>query len=186
MNYYKKNILYDVIQNEISNDAVIDKFRKFNIHNSLISKLYHHYICVEMCENFYDSEPHIDDDLFDKYSEYYDYLNGRIENKADFDYISCRNAYFQVQKIYEEYEKERLYHGNWIEPFFKGNWGISQKDVDNIARNTLLGFKKESFSKKDRCYIGFCGDEIRIYLYGRDLLGVDYWFIFKRSENKCK
>ena len=38
------------------------------------------------------------------------------------------------------------------------------------------------FSNKDRLYIAYKDDKIRIYWYGRDIDYVDYWFIFKRRD----
>jgi hypothetical protein len=69
---------------------------------------------------------------------------------------------------------------NWQEPYFKGNWGMSQEYVNNMSKSTLKEFRKLSISKKDRIYFAKKDDEIRIYLYGRDVIYKDWWFIYKK------
>lgn len=131
----------DLINEELTSQN--EKYKNFNLHNSLISKLKNHYNCVEFVENSYD----LDDDLT---------------------------------------EEQRLHTCNWQEPYFEGNWSYSLQYVNNCALNNLRWLKRQNIGLKDRFYISNYTSEdnkeyIYIYFYGRDVLQVDYWFIFERK-----
>ena len=59
------NIRYDLIDKELNtfNDL---EWHKCSITNRLISKLWHHYYLVEMCEKFYDSNHYEKDEDYDE------------------------------------------------------------------------------------------------------------------------
>ena len=101
----------------------------------------------------------------------------------------CENYYDSEPREYPinslDYENARIGFCNWQEPYFKGNWGMSQNTVDENAKRTLLYIKKYfPTSIKERLYYSQNDDLFLIYFYGRDLWDIDFWFIFKRKKNK--
>lgn len=88
--------------------------------------------------------------------------------------------------MYKEYEPKRITFNNWQEPYFEGNWGMSQKYVDRFGKETLKKIRNCPFSAKGRLFIAEKDDQIRIYFYGRDYLQVDYWFIFVRRKKRLR
>lgn len=195
------NIRQDLIEKEL---APYEKqgyiYHKFHLHNSLISKLYNHYNLMEMCENYYDSEPDFDDEEYNMYLDYKENINmtglsfwnivSRSEELSENKKFSTKehtkeeifDAYQKVSKIYEDYETKRIEFNNWQEPYFVGNWNYSQNYINNVARRTLLSIKRSNVSKKNRLYICQKEDIIEIYFYGRDYLQIDYWFVFKKIK----
>ena len=61
---------------------------------------------------------------------------------------------------------------------------MSQKHVDSLGRTILKNIKKFPRTIKNRIYIAKKDDQIRIYFYGRDFWGKDYWFIFKKRKRR--
>lgn len=184
------NIRKDLIQKELENDVNDGLvYKPLKLTNKFIDILFNHYYCHEMTEHFYDREPDYDDAEFDKYMTYCSMLEGHYfnycENKKEYPVEELKQAYFNILKQREEFEPKRIGLLSWVEPYFKGNWGMSQETVDNVARETL---KKEikKVPLKDRLYYAEKDDQIRIYFYGRDLRHCcDYWFIFiKRKRRK--
>ena len=192
------NIRKDLIAKELERDIKNGfTFIQRSLSNKLLDSLYNKYNVVEACENSYDSEPHIDDYISDiaymyKYSTEEDLVNP--ERHFTIDYIlktynkeynreEAKRASEFVEAEYDKYYKSdrRIEFCNWQEPYFDGNWGMSQKYVNIMSRDTLKEFRKLSVSKKDRVYFAKKEDEIRIYLYGRDVIGNDWWFIFKKK-----
>lgn len=192
------NIRKDLIAKELERDIKNGfTFIQRSLSNKLLDNLYNKYNVVEACENFYDSEPHIDSYISDiaymyKYSTEEDLVNP--ERHFTIDYIlktynkeynreESKRASEFVEAEYDKYYKSdrRIEFCNWQEPYFDGNWGMSQKYVNIMSRDTLKEFRKLSVSKKDRVYFAKKEDEIRIYLYGRDVIGNDWWFIFKKK-----
>ena len=95
------------------------------------------------------------------------------DSTPDFDIDDENNIYFDIEFC------------NWQEPYFKGNWGMSQKYVNTFGKNILKRIKKDfPVSIKERLYYAQKDDIILIYFYGRDLWCIDYWFIFKRKDKK--
>ena len=88
--------------------------------------------------------------------------------------------------MYKDYELARIKFNNWQEPYFKGNWDMSQKYVDLFGRDTLRRIRNFPKSIKNRLFIAYKDDQIRIYFYGRDFWKVDYWFIFKKRKRRLK
>ncbi len=183
-----------LIKKELESQADI-KFKHLKMSNSFLSHLFEFYDCHEMCENFYDREPEVEDELYDKY---FAYQYGREEKEssmlsfqtgAEFKNSSSKNwteeelkeAYFQVKKMYKDFESERIKILNWQEPYFEGNWGLTQAKVNKQAKIVLKQIKKTSVSKKKRLYYGEKDDFFYIYFYGRDFMYKDYWMIWKKK-----
>lgn len=191
------NIRKDLIVKELERDIKNGfTFTHRSMSNKLLDNLHRKYNVMEACENFYDSEPHIDNYISDiaymyKHSTEEDLINP--ERHFTLDYIlktynkeynreEAKRASEFVESEYNKYYKSdrRIEFCNWQEPYFKGNWGMSQKYVNIMSRDTLKEFRKLSVSKMDRIYFSKKDDEIRIYLYGRDIIHKDWWFIFKK------
>lgn len=75
-----------------------------------------------------------------------------------------------------------LYRNCWQEPYIKGNWEMTQRDVDNI----ILGVLDKKLMKK-------CREERRMFSYekdgiinvlivARDLVKSDYLICFSKEE----
>ena len=191
------NIRKDLIEQELERDTKRGYiYHKFNLHNKFVDKLLNHYYCVEMCENWYDSEPNIDEYISDMAYMYKFGTNGKVYTK---DYIKekynkeytveeAKKCNIKSNKIYEEYKnsERRLNFNNWQDPYREGIWGMSQERVDKLARDTFKSIQRFNVSKKDRLYISYKDDEIRIYFYGRDFDELDYWFVFKKRDRRVK
>lgn len=184
-----QNIRKDLIEKELNycyNTYHVKNFKYRKLSNKFIDWLFNKYYCHEMCENFYDSEPEYDDDEFDRYMSY----NSLLENdyykyhKGDYTKEELRQSYNNIIKKRKDYESKRIEFCNWQEPYFKGNWDMSQKYVNNIAKYTLKKEIRNVPNIKDRLFVSIDKDKIRIYWYGRDIKEKDYWFIFLRKE-KC-
>ena len=177
-----KEIDIELIKEELSHDK---KDFGWEYHyekpsNRFIDKLLNHYYLHEMCENFYDTEPDYDDDLYEKYYQYEHHYASIPKDQL----TEYRNAHNQILKLREEYDKkDRLTYCNWQEPYAEGIWGYTQKKCDRIAAKTLkLIRKKYGKNLRDRFFVT-CNTVdgkkmIRIYFYGRDIIEMDYWFIF--------
>lgn len=179
----------------------------FKLHNRFMSKLKHHYTCVEACEYWYDSSPDFDEteEYEELYNMYLDYEEGISQDvwarkaldiilrqdeiaenkrfsKGDYTIEELKAAHDKIEQMLKDYERERLSFNNWIEPYFEGNWGMSQKFVNNFARKILMKFKR-SGDLKDRCYIRYNGeDRFTIFIYTRDKNYRDYYLYFVRNE----
>lgn len=106
------------------------------------------------------------------------YIREFCENYYDYEF----NEY-PVDSL--DYENARIEFCNWQEPHFKGNWGMTQHDVDTDGKNLLNHIKKHfPTSIKKRLYYSRKDEYILIYFYGRDLWYSDFWFIFKRKDKK--
>lgn len=116
-----------------------------------------HY-CVEMAENFYDSEPDIPIDLLDTW---------------DFDDPKYKEKW---RRMCMDYEPQRLAFNNWQKIYVDGNWGLTQKKIDFIACKTL----KEYCNKDNRIFGTYYNNDIYIYIYARDLPEMrDYQFVLR-------
>lgn len=87
---------------------------------------------------------------------------------------------------YQDYETARIHFNNWQEPYFKGNGGMSQRNIDAYGRRVLKGIRNFPKPIKGRLYIAEKENQIRIYFYGRDFLEKDYWFIFRKRKRRLK
>lgn len=79
----------------------------------------------------------------------------------------------------EEYEPRRLTFNNWQEIYVDGNWGLTQKKVDFLARETL----KDYCNKNDRIFSAYYNNDIYIYIYARDLPEMRDYQIILRPRN---
>ncbi len=190
-----------------------------------IDNLYKHYKCLEFMENFYDSEPDYDDEEFKMYMDYIVkyktdddvtsaglfnallYMNDkeklktkRFSEKKHSD-AELKEAYKHIIKLQKEYNPRRIAFNNWQEPHFAGNWGVTQEQVDILAKKTLKAVKQAKVENRDRLWIidipfkelpknfwswseKITSDLRIIVYYGRDYLGVDYvWIMEKINEN---
>lgn len=179
--------------------------------NRFINRLFNHYYIVELCENFYDSEPDFDDEEFKMYMDYgvvtkslgditglsfWEMISNADEigeKKEQFTFSKkphtmseLKAAYDKVVQMYKDYELKRLTFNNWQEPYFEGNWGMSQRFVDNYGRRILKNIRSCPLSAKGRLFAGKNDGQIRIYFYGRDFLQLDYWFIFEKRKKRLR
>ncbi len=187
----------DLIEKEIKKTG--ENFHPFRLHNRLISRLKHHYICTAFCEKFYDSEPDFDEEEYKMYMDFaqrirvtglsfwYMIMRENSEKESFCDekhtWEECKAAYDKVIQTYADYEQRRLEVCSWQEAYAQGLWDMSQTKVDRIAMQTMNKIKKSSHSNRGRLYIAETRDEIQIYWYGRDYAYRDYWFVFKRKES---
>ncbi len=117
------------------------------------------------------------DRLFNHY-----YLEELCENFYDSEPESDEEEFNR----YQDYETARIHFNNWQEPYFKGNGGMSQRDIDVYGRSVLKGIRNFPKPIKGRLYIAKKENQIRIYFYGRDFLEKDYWFIFRKRKRRLK
>lgn len=118
--------------------------------------------CVEMEENFYDSEPEIPTSLLDSW---------------DFDDPKCKEMW---RRMCEDYEPQRLAFNNWQELYVEGNWDLTQEKVDSIAHETL-----KDYCKKDgRVFAARYDNDTYIYIYARDLKEKCDYRIVLRPRNE--
>lgn len=202
----------DLIEKELTSDRNREYvFKKIKLSKKYIDILFNQYDVIQLCENFYDSEPEVEDELFHMYMDYkcVDKLTGRtlwnllsnseensedsIDNKKAHTYSKnphtkeeLKEAYDKVKNIYLEYEPRRLEFCNWQDPYEAGIWGMSQFACDIMTRDILRDLRK-TISLKDRVYaaIDKQNKELLIYIYGRDVLCEDYWiFLHKRNKRR--
>lgn len=169
--------------------------------------LFRHYYVREIVENFYDSEPDFDEEEFNMYMDYpsceklsclaiwniVSNIDEIAKQKSKFKYSKeyhtieeLKNAYNKVNQMYKDYEKIRIEKLTWQEPYFEGNWGMTQRKVDSFGRYFINKIRKYSKSIKDRLYISEGKNEIQIYFYGRDVWEKDYWFTFIRKNKNVR
>jgi hypothetical protein len=159
----------DLIKKELDTVKPYSYFIHLKFSDSIIEWLFKNYITKEFTEHYYDSEPEIPQ-----------------EWKND---LTCfDNPVFLETwgKLVKEYEPKRIKHRNWIEAFFEGNWGLSQEEVDDIAKNALCKTVSDKYKHDKRLWITYYKrkEYIFIYWYGRDVEKVDYWWILKRKTKE--
>lgn len=198
----------ELIEEELKRDKDIGfEFSYHKLSNKFISRLFNHYYLEELCENFYDSEPEFDEEEFNMYMDYQNSfkMTGLTfwnlisnmeeikEKKENFKYAKqphtlkeLKSAHDKVVQMYKDYEMTRINFNNWQELYFKGNWGMSQRYIDSYGRSILKRVRNFPKSIKNRLYVAKKEDQIRIYFYGRDFLGMDYWFIFRERKRRLK
>lgn len=195
----RKDLIEKELENDINNGYI---YHKFNLHNKFINKLLNHYYCVKMWENWYDSAPNIDGYISDMAYMYEDCTEEEINSNAEYftkEYIKekynvdytieeAKRCAIEYNRIYKEYNnsERRLTFNNWQDPYGEGIWDMSQKQVDQMAYDTFKSIQKFNVPKKDRLYISYKDDKIRIYFYGRDFNELDYWFIFEKRDRRIK
>jgi hypothetical protein len=159
MIYIDKELIDKELKRDRDNNYV---FIHKKLSNKFLDWLFRHYYCVEMCENSYDSEP-LD---YDEWEE----LQKTSEGRA------------KLAQVYRDYEPERMRFCNWQEPTMRGNWGMTQEHVDKCAKESLKEVKNIPTIKKERIYYAKKDDQIRIFIYGRDVQQQDTWFIFNKRD----
>lgn len=184
------NIRKDLIEKELENEFCLI-YKPLKLSNKFIDRLFNHYYCHEMCENWYDSEPNYNEEENDKYMTYCSILQGNYfnycESGKEYPVEELKQAYLNILQQRRDYEPKRIGICAWQEPYFKGNWGYSQEFVDSCARNVMKKeIKKINVPIKDRLYYAVKDDMIWIYFYGRDFGYTDYWFIFMRRKKRVK
>ena len=203
------HIRQDLITEELHKDTNVGFiFHRFNLHNSLISRLHNHYLCSECCTFWYDSEfgetdnsylydmaqiyKDSKDPSYDDAQVQHDWIQQKIEEvenkyceKFTWDKAKkCFDDFNRAYKLYDESDN-RLETLNWIDDDFDEGW-INQQRIDNLARDILQHIHKMGISNKERLYIAYKDEEIRLYWYGRDLEKYDCWMTFKRRPSKKK
>lgn len=180
----RKDLIQKELESDITNGFVFKPLKR--ISNSFIDNLFNKYYCHEMYELFYDREPDYDELEFEKYMTYNSIREKRYHNYCsdgkDYPVEELKKAYFNILKQRRDFEPYRIEINNWIELYYKGNWGMTQERVDSIARDVLKkDIKKANVPLKDRLFYAEKDNEIRIYFYGRDIQYCDYWFIFMKK-----
>jgi hypothetical protein len=76
-----------------------------------------------------------------------------------------------------------LYQNCWQEPYFEGNWGMTQKRVDEIIYNTVHGLLKRC-KRDNRVGLYVEDDAIHMVIVARDLpkYAADYLITFTNKE----
>lgn len=193
------NIRKDLIRKELNRHKNL-RYKPTKLTNRFIDNLFRHYYVHECCENFYDSEPTFDDEEYNMYLDFRDSITitpktfWKIaigENRDDFKFckqehtrVEMKAAYLRVTEEYEKYEPKRIEKLTWQEPYFKGNWDMSQEYVDSISRNFINKFKKLPVKKDGRIFMAKDNDRLDIYIYARDVMKTDFWFIFKKRKRR--
>ena len=136
------------------------EFSYKKLSNKFLDWLFGHYYCVEECVNSYDSEP-LD---FDEWKELKKTAEGRSK----------------IAQSYRDYELQRIRLCNWQDAFSKGICGMTQESVDKGAKESLKMTRNIPTSKKDRIYFAQKVDQIIIFIYTRDIIQADTWFIFNK------
>ncbi len=204
--------MFFVSEKLIDEELKNDEGRGFNyaykkLSKRFIEKLFNHWYIHELCENFYDSEPDFDEEEFNMYMDYQNFheLTGLTfwklvtnmeeikEKKEKLKYSKqlhtkeeLKAAHDKVVQLYKDYEQKRINFNNWQEPYFKGNWDMSQEYVDSYGREILNRIRNFPRTIKDRLYFSESDDQIRIYFYSRDFWKVDYWFIFRKRKRRLR
>jgi hypothetical protein len=98
---------------------------------------------------------------------------------------------YYVESVFELWfdSEAGLDHNNWVDENSEGTWGMTQKDVDNMAKYIVRNFshltRRRTQKAIPRSYRADGVDNaICLYLYMRDRIGCDYMIFFKkRGEN---
>lgn len=89
-----------------------------------------------------------------------------------------------MSELWYDSEDGGLDFNNWVEEYVEGNWGMSQKDVDNMTEYAVRKFshltRRPSQKVLPRAYKAKRGAYLAIYLYMRDRIGCDYMIFFKK------
>ena len=93
-----------------------------------------------------------------------------------------------VSELYFDDEEVGLTFNNWVDEYSEGAWGLSQKDIDNSAKEFVRKFSHLSRRRNQKViprafketYPG--EDTIMIYLYMRDKIQCDYAIFFRRRD----
>ena len=160
-------------------------------------------------QDWYDDEPEFDDEeeyaMFLDYQEKYlkkdfkltgtgifmalearDEKEGKIEkfSKQKHTKKELKEAYERVLKIYKNYEKERMKFNTWEDLYVKGNFALTQKDVNKFCKQ----FVKDTIEKQHQKPLKFRFTKVQvdekqfcIFNFTRDLLGYDTRIYFTKN-----
>ena len=188
----------DLVNKELESDINIGfNYENIKLTKEIVKELFQSYYTHEYCEFYYDSEPSIENYISD--------IAFMYEHCTEED-INSNEKHFTKKYILETYAKEynveeaklasefvkneyanymeserRLTHNNWIEVHGEGIWSMTQNQVDKYAKKCLIDFIDNKIDKSDRVYLAKKENDLRLYIYGRDELSLDYWFIFERK-----
>ena len=159
------NIRVDLIEKQLQSGCTEGlTFKKFVLSQRFIDWLFAKYKTEEFSIHFYDSEP-------------------AVPYEWDQDGDEWDNPEFKEiwKKLVEEYEPRRIEFNNWIDPFAKGIWGMSQEEVDKISIENMEEILAYDDDMTDRLYISFKKDgHAFIHWYGRDFHESDLWWIMSK------
>lgn len=205
MIYIDKKLINEELMDSRSVLGLTFTYKKLS--KKYLDWLFRHYYVREIVENFYDSEPDFDEEEFNMYMDYpsceklsclaiwniVSNIDEIAKQKSNFKYSKeyhtideLKNAYNKVNQMYKDYEKIRIEKLTWQEPYFEGNWGMTQRKVDSFGRYFINKIRKYPKSIKDRLYVSEEKNEIQIYFYGRDVCEKDYWFTFERKNKNVR
>ena len=196
------NIRKDLIYKELEHNKEFT-YKPVKSTNRFLDELFRHYYVHECCENFYDSEPEIEDEIFNMYLDFKDSIEltpkaiwetiskGLVEKKLKYSEKEhtreeLKVAYLKVMEEYKKYEPKRIEKLTWQEPYYKGNWSMSQEYVDSVSRSFMNRFKKLPVKKNGRVFMAKENDRLDIYIYARDVMKTDLWFIFKKRKKRIE
>lgn len=163
----------ELIQKEL-NKKDYKIVKPIKITKGLIDKLMNEYNTCSYYELYYDDEPDISDEEWDKLGTTDD------EKEKKFKEI-CNNI---------DNTKRRKQFNNWTDPYEWGIWGWTNHKVRKEARRSLNEIKQQSY-EEGRCYYLEYDKGVKLYFYGRDLPEqCDYCFYFYNEEEtpctKCR
>lgn len=205
MIYIDKKLINEELMDSRSVLGLTFTYKKLS--KKYLDWLFRHYYVREIVENFYDSEPDFDEEEFNMYMDYpsceklsclaiwniVSNIDEIAKQKSNFKYSKeyhtideLKNAYNKVNQMYKDYEKIRIEKLTWQEPYFEGNWGMTQRKVDSFGIYFINKIRKYPKSIKDRLYVSEEKNEIQIYFYGRDVWEKDYWFTFERKNKNVR
>lgn len=116
-----------------------------------------------------------------EYSEIFkcDYQFKRLSKKALYELLQQNKHSSLCEWSYCCYG---LYQNCWQEPYFVGNWGLTQKRIDEIIKSTIDETAK--ICRKDSRIL-YCEDEygVRVVIIARDVDACDYLICFTNRED---
>ena len=146
MIYIDKKLINEELMDSRSVLGLTFTYKKLS--KKYLDWLFRHYYVREIVENFYDSEPDFDEEEFNMYMDYpsceklsclaiwniVSNIDEIAKQKSNFKYSKeyhtideLKNAYNKVNQMYKDYEKIRIEKLTWQEPYFEGNWGMTQR-----------------------------------------------------------
>lgn len=160
----------DQIAKELDETKQGCKFCPIKLTSSFISWLFRHYKVTEFSIHFYDSEPEIP---------------GEGDGHR---WWESPGGEARVWLIFRAHEEKRMVFCNWIDVFGPDAWGAPQKEADQDAKDFIKGIRSWPVSKKGRVFAGETDGHVFVYAYGRDFLGMDYWWALEKRNPKdhCK
>ena len=120
------------------------------------------------------------------------YAVNDYNKKFNFNYKPTYKSKKYIKSLLKEYTHSSmcewsyccygLYKNCWQEPFFEGNWGMTQKTVDNIILSVLTSDLLKKCRTENRMFYYEENDKIHILIVARDLHSDDYLLTFSKTE----